>query len=759
MNARIKTIVTFIALLLFTLGASSNGTSAASWTVSFPSPDGQIKALAVYNGKLYAGGFTGQSNAHLYVYDGSTWNSLNFAPGTGVSLDMIEALQAYNNRLYIGTRVHVGTTYYSRVYYYDGENFVLDFSAPGKSNTSGIEDLVIHNNLLFAANGICCPPGAVYQRVTDNNWISVGDSFPSPEAVRALASYKGNLYAGTSSGWAKVYRWTGSAWELNANITDLLGVNQTGVWSFAANDDFLYAGTAGSNVASIIPVYDGITWTNSIAASGNTRLSVINDQIWAGSGDGKIYWNNGSWQDYGTVNNVFEFVEYKGYIYAAGSNGSVYRTESPNRYSVTGKIVDTDGKAIPNVVISDGAGHTAISNSLGLYTLGDLTWGTYTITPTNTNYIFSPVSITSEIPPNAPDKNFTGTLLDFTNPNGYLIIPGDGTTIGPGTITVAAEAWDNSGGSGVDHVEFYVLYDGSYHLIGTDFTTPYDIQWATPNNLRSQKLFFSVHIYDRSGNHQASAGGLRTVNFSESENNLNVHENWILESHRAYLNQRSLEPGGDSKCSTASMTMILAMNGLISVDYASMSNKANEMYPRVLNANGDAYVGAMAVELRRQGMIVATNPYTTDSAWITLRQEIDAGRPVIIRTAHGSVTYAGHFFVAVGYRETDSSRQAIVYDPFGRWKGTCCTKNYDLNTREPESNKGQWVYYDFDSAFGRYNWLITARTNTITNGQAITVGVPSSPPDAMSDEPENIGTYLGVNTVTDIRIYLPLVIR
>jgi hypothetical protein len=207
------------------------------------------------------------------------------------------------------------------------------------------------------------------------------------------------------------------------------------------------------------------------------------------------------------------------------------------------------------------------------------------------------------------------------------------------------------------------------------------------------------------------------------------------------------------------MAMMLAMNGLLSREYNTMRDKANEMYPRVLNANGDAYVAGMVAELKRQGMDSKTKNYLADSAWSEIKKEINFGRPVIVRTAHGVVTAAGHFFVAVGYREATGIRQVIVYDPFGRWQGTCCTGNYDLNSPDPSSRKGQWVSYDFDRAFGTSNWLITASGNISTAINIDIVAAPSSAPDAISDEPESIGTYFGVNAEVEETIFLPLIRR
>lgn len=339
--------------------------------------------------------------------------------------------------------------------------------------------------------------------------------------------------------------------------------------------------------------------------------------------------------------------------------------------------------------------------------------------------------------------------------SGHITSPSENITIGPSTLIFSADAWASDGAS-VEEVQFFVFYDGVWHPAGIDSTVPYEVVWQTPNTLRSQQLEFGVHIIDDLGKAVEFADVVHGVNYLESLGNPDVDENWI--PTRAYLNQRSLVPDGDVKCSAASMSMVLAMNSIISWDYLTLSTKANEMYPRVLNGNGDAYVGGMVSELEQQGMDAETRAYSADDAWSTIKQEIDAERPAIVRTAHGVVTAAGHFFVAVGYREAVGSRQVIAYDPFGRWLGICCTNNYDLNTIDPSSRKGQWVSYDFDLAFGSYNWLITGWPATGESSLRSTTATPTTRPDLVSGEPENIGTYPGVNIEAGHKTCLPLVI-
>jgi len=142
------------------------------WNLSYDSPSEQIFTLAAYNGRLYAGGFTYQGDGKLYQYDGVNWTDLDISAVLGVDVELIQSLRVFNDRLYIGTRVHVGNVRYARVYYYNGTNFVEDFSAPGQWGFSGIEDLAIHNNVLYAANG--CRAGEVYQRNGDGAWITLG---------------------------------------------------------------------------------------------------------------------------------------------------------------------------------------------------------------------------------------------------------------------------------------------------------------------------------------------------------------------------------------------------------------------------------------------------------------------------------------------------------------------------------------------------------------------------------------------------------
>jgi hypothetical protein len=339
-------------------------------------------------------------------------------------------------------------------------------------------------------------------------------------------------------------------------------------------------------------------------------------------------------------------------------------------------------------------------------------------------------------------------------PTGHIVSPQDNDTTGPAMLFFAAEAQDNSG-TGIKHVIFNVFYGGNWHSAGIDTMAPYEVVWQTPNNLNSQQLQFAIHITDNVDNQTEFAGGIHRVNFFESRDQSNIAENWV--PTRAYLNQRSL-PNGDVKCSVSSMAMVLAMNGLIASDYSTMAAKANGMYPNVL-INGDAYIWKMRNVLRDEGAIADYHADSLDQGWARIKQEVDAGRPVIVRTVHGTVTAAGHILVAVGYREEGIDRRIIAYDPFGRWLGNCCQNNYNLNSTDSTSHKGRWVFYDFPRIFGNSNYLITVRNPNIEAILSAGISTPSTPPDQISDEPETVGTYEGANIEVGSELFLPLILQ
>jgi hypothetical protein len=91
-----------------------------------------------------------------------------------------------------------------------------------------------------------------------------------------------------------------------------------------------------------------------------------------------------------------------------------------------------------------------------------------------------------------------GPPPDVTDPTGSLTAPTSGSTTNP-NFTLSATARDNSGGSGVDYVEFFANYDGQARSIGTDRSEPYGVTWDA-SSISDQEITFGIRVYDNAGN-------------------------------------------------------------------------------------------------------------------------------------------------------------------------------------------------------------------------------------------------------------------
>lgn len=102
---------------------------------------------------------------------------------------------------------------------------------------------------------------------------------------------------------------------------------------------------------------------------------------------------------------------------------------------------------------------------------------------------------------------------DTTSPNGNLTAPSHNSTVGPGAVYIAADAWDNSGGTGVKRVEFWVRYSNHWHKAKYDYTVPYSVNWHIPDGLTAQDIEIGIHVVDNAGNVAIDPGGKRTIHY------------------------------------------------------------------------------------------------------------------------------------------------------------------------------------------------------------------------------------------------------
>ena len=83
----------------------------------------------------------------------------------------------------------------------------------------------------------------------------------------------------------------------------------------------------------------------------------------------------------------------------------------PQTYDISGTISPAAGGSGATVILSGAAGATTLTNASGSYSFSALTNGAYTVTPSNTGYVFSPASMNVTINAgNVPGVNFTATV-------------------------------------------------------------------------------------------------------------------------------------------------------------------------------------------------------------------------------------------------------------------------------------------------------------------------------------------------------------
>jgi hypothetical protein len=154
----ISLYIPFIVYIFFGLSLPKTSVRAedsqSNWELVFtaPSPVTQIQALIEYKNNLYAGGMgPDQADGHLYRYDGNTWIDLNLSDRVGLRIDLLETMAVTNGLLFIGTRSWENDIDYAAVYSFDGSNFKLELALPGQGGFSGIEDLLVDGNTLYAS--------------------------------------------------------------------------------------------------------------------------------------------------------------------------------------------------------------------------------------------------------------------------------------------------------------------------------------------------------------------------------------------------------------------------------------------------------------------------------------------------------------------------------------------------------------------------------------------------------------------------------
>ncbi len=194
----------------------------------------------------------------------------------------------------------------------------------------------------------------------------------------------------------------------------LTGMLVSMAWSWGCS-----GAVSGNSPTPPLPQTYDISGTISPAAGGNgATLTLSGAASAATTAD-----SSGSYTFTGLANGTYAIIpSHTGYTFSptsqsatvSGANVTAINfTDTPQSatYSISGTISPAAGGSGATVILSGAAGATTLTNASGSYSFSALTNGAYTVTPSNTGYMFSPASMNVTINAgNVPGVNFTATV-------------------------------------------------------------------------------------------------------------------------------------------------------------------------------------------------------------------------------------------------------------------------------------------------------------------------------------------------------------
>jgi|GEM_PF-4540823 hypothetical protein len=289
-----------------------------------------FSALAVFGGRLYAGGGGVSAPGKVYSYDGADWGlSAAFAAGADV-----KAFCEFQGELYAG--LGNGT-----IQVFDGSSWSEAAALP----ETRIDALASFGGRLFAAGR---GSGRIWMFDPEaSSWMIFHRS--TDAGFHSLKAYNNRLYAGGSS---DIYVFNGSTWTISyAPGEDVL--------SMEVYAKRLYAGTG---VSGRVFVYDGTAWQTALDASEDAArvLGAASGRLHIGAsgpGSSRVYtYDNKSWMTLRAMPSVDDqaaaLADYDGRLFLSGASpaGGKIWVSTPLAASLTG----SDGDRTPQTLSVSG---------------------------------------------------------------------------------------------------------------------------------------------------------------------------------------------------------------------------------------------------------------------------------------------------------------------------------------------------------------------------------------------------------------------
>jgi uncharacterized protein (TIGR02145 family) len=248
-----------------------------------------VSALAVYDGKLIAGGAFYEAGG-ITAYYIAAWNGTNWSPMNELS-NAVYALAVYNGKLIAGGL-------FTGNYTQPGTNYIAQWNGQSWGQIGNLISVgPSHAVFALADNGEQLAAGGNFRvagrdtvnyitSLSSNSWLQLG--YGMNNVVRALAVYDGKLYTGgyfTAAGGVSsqfIASWDGTGWAQVGS-----GMNSA-VYSFTEYDGKLIAAgnftMAGDSTTNRIASWNGSYWSPlGSGMNGDVRaLAVYKWKLYAG---------------------------------------------------------------------------------------------------------------------------------------------------------------------------------------------------------------------------------------------------------------------------------------------------------------------------------------------------------------------------------------------------------------------------------------------------------------------------------------------
>ncbi len=376
----------------------------------------------------------------------------------------------------------------------DGTNGVYSYGASSLFPTSSL------NAANYWVDAIYEPAFPVSGTISGAGGAGASVTLAGPITLTVTADSSGNYT------FATVTNGTYTATPTNTNFT------------FAPASQSVTVAGAGVVVPAFAASGTAYTITGTISGTGGSGATVTlsgaaSATVTANASGVYTFANvaNGSYT-VAPTNSGFTFTPANQAVTVSGANATANFSSAASAYTLSGTISGAGGSGA-TVTLSGAASATVTANASGVYAFANVANGSYTVTPTNAGYNFTPANQAVTVSGANATANFSSAAQTYTLSG---TISGAGSSGATVTLSGAASATVTTNSSGV--YAFAKVANGSYTVTPSKagFTfTPVN-QAVVVSGANKTANFNSAAVYTLSGTISGAGGPGATVNLTGS---------------------------------------------------------------------------------------------------------------------------------------------------------------------------------------------------------------------------------------------------